>query len=54
MPIESIEHGARQLLGLGAEIEVLEPTELRAEVLRQARQLIAIYLTPASGSKPVS
>ena len=54
MPIESIEHGARQLLSLGAEIEILEPTELRAEVLRQARQLLTIYLTPAAGSKPVS
>ena len=43
MPIESIEQGARQLLAFGAEIEVIEPAELRAEVLRQARQLLGVY-----------
>ena len=43
LPIESIEQGARQLLGFGAEIEVIEPVELRAEVLRQARQLVSLY-----------
>ena len=43
MPIESIEHGARQLLGFGAEIEVIEPVELRAEVLRQAARLLELY-----------
>ena len=43
MPIESIEHGARQLLGFGAEVEVLAPAELRTELLRQARALLALY-----------
>jgi predicted DNA-binding transcriptional regulator YafY len=43
MPIESIEQGARQVLGFGAEIEVIEPAELRAEVLRQARRLMTIH-----------
>lgn len=43
VPLESIEHGARQLLGFGAEIEVVEPAELRAEVQRQAAQLLALY-----------
>ncbi len=47
MPIESIEHGARQLLGFGAEVEVLEPAELRAQVLWQAGQLITLYQASA-------
>lgn len=50
MPIESVEHGARQLLGLGAEVEVIEPAELRAEVLRQAHALIANYQRRANPS----
>ncbi len=41
MPIESIEHGARQLLALGGEIEVLEPAELRARIIEDARAIIA-------------
>ena len=48
MPIESSEHGARQLLGFGAEVEVLEPAELRAQVRRQAGQLLALYEDSAS------
>ncbi len=43
LPIESIEHGARQLLGFGAEVEVLEPAELRTQMLQQAGQLMALY-----------
>jgi predicted DNA-binding transcriptional regulator YafY len=43
MSVESIEHGARQLLGYGAEIEVLTPIELRAEMFRQASQLVAAH-----------
>jgi predicted DNA-binding transcriptional regulator YafY len=41
LAIESIEHGARQLLAFGAEVEVIEPPALRHEVLRQARALVA-------------
>jgi predicted DNA-binding transcriptional regulator YafY len=41
MPIESIEHGARQLLAFGGEIEVLEPPELRAKVIEDARAVMA-------------
>ena len=41
--IESIEQGARQMLGYGAEIEVVEPEELRAEMLNQAAKLVSIY-----------
>lgn len=43
IPIELIEHGARQLLGFGAEVEVLEPAELRTQILQQAGQLLALY-----------
>ena len=48
MPIESIEQGARQLLGFGAEIEVVEPAELRTELLRQVRALVALYAPAAA------
>lgn len=43
LPIESIEHGARQVLGFGAEMEVLSPPALRAEVLRGATALVALH-----------
>lgn len=43
LPIESIEHGARQVLGFGAEIEVLLPPALRALVLRLANSLAALH-----------
>ena len=43
LPIESIEHGARQLLSFGAEVEVIEPATLRSEVLKQARGAVALY-----------
>ncbi|MBI5255455.1 MAG: WYL domain-containing protein [Burkholderiales bacterium] len=43
LPIESIEHGARQLLALGDEAQVLGPPELRAELLRLARLVLARY-----------
>ncbi len=46
LAIESIEHGARQLLAFGAEIEVIEPAALRNEVLRQARALLARHARP--------
>jgi predicted DNA-binding transcriptional regulator YafY len=49
LAIESIEHGARQLLGFGAEIEVIGPPALRDEVLRQARALLARH-APASAA----
>lgn len=37
LSLESVEHGARQILGYGAEVEAIEPAELRAEVERLAR-----------------
>jgi predicted DNA-binding transcriptional regulator YafY len=51
IPIESIEQGARQLLGFGAEIEVIEPTALRAEMIRQAARLMAVYREPRSSAR---
>lgn len=41
--IESIEHGARQLLSFGAEVEVIEPAALSSAVLKQARGVVALY-----------
>lgn len=43
LPTESIEEGARQLLALGAEIEVIEPAALRAELLLRASQVVVVY-----------
>ena len=37
VPLESVEHGARQILGYGAEVEAIEPAALRAEVGRLAK-----------------
>ena len=50
LPIESIEEGARQLLAWGAEIEVVEPAALRAQLLLQASQLFALYGGAVSGT----
>jgi predicted DNA-binding transcriptional regulator YafY len=43
VPIESIPHAAGLLLGLGANVEVLEPPELRAELARRAAEVVALY-----------
>lgn len=43
VPIESIEHAARDFLRLGAEAEVLAPDPLRAAMRTAAKQLAAIY-----------
>jgi predicted DNA-binding transcriptional regulator YafY len=51
--VESIEHGARYLLGFGPEIEVIEPAKLRAEMLRQTNALQALYLRCSTdGAQP--
>ena len=52
IPIESIEQGARQLLGFGAELEIIEPTQLRAAVLRQADDVAALYRGRAADAPP--
>ncbi|RJP68831.1 MAG: WYL domain-containing protein [Comamonadaceae bacterium] len=43
LAVESVEQGARHLLGFAAEIEVLQPLALRAELARQAERVAALY-----------
>ncbi|VVU50999.1 transcriptional regulator [Burkholderia anthina] len=43
MPIESIEHGARKLLGFGAEVKVLGPRELVNALTENLAAMKAIY-----------
>jgi len=49
LPLESIEHGARQILGYGAEVEVLEPVALREEVARLAEAIRDRHVTATRG-----
>ena len=43
IPIESIDHAARELLSLGADTEVLEPAALRRRMGDLARRLADLY-----------
>jgi predicted DNA-binding transcriptional regulator YafY len=43
VPIESMRHGVHALLQLGAEVEVLGPPELRAQMTAAAQALAAHY-----------
>ncbi|MBS7807827.1 YafY family protein [Variovorax sp. PCZ-1] len=43
LPIESIEQGVRQLLGFGAQVQVIEPTELRSLFLQELANIKSIY-----------
>jgi predicted DNA-binding transcriptional regulator YafY len=43
VPIESLIHAHQDLLRLGADVEVLEPEELRLRLAQTARSLAAIY-----------
>jgi hypothetical protein len=43
VPIESIEHAAREMLRLGAEAEVLQPTALRTQMRDAAQAMRALY-----------
>jgi predicted DNA-binding transcriptional regulator YafY len=43
VPIESIEHAAREMLKLGAEAEVIAPRELRERLRNSARAMLALY-----------
>lgn len=43
VPIESIGNAATQLVRYGDRLEVLDPPELRAELSRLARSLVALY-----------
>ncbi len=48
VPIESVEHAHDEFLRLGADIEVLQPTELRERIARTVAELAAMY-----GNSPV-
>ena len=50
--VESIEHGARQLLAFGAEIEVLAPASLRDAMRAQAASVVAVYDAPPPSRPP--
>jgi predicted DNA-binding transcriptional regulator YafY len=43
VPIESLQHARSEFLRLGAEVEVVEPALLRAEMARTAGRLAALY-----------
>jgi predicted DNA-binding transcriptional regulator YafY len=43
LPIESVEHGVRQLLGYGAEVKVLEPAILKAALRRELQRVACLY-----------
>ncbi len=43
IPIESIEHGVRQFLAYGPEIEVMGPMELRQKISHAAQAVTALY-----------
>jgi predicted DNA-binding transcriptional regulator YafY len=43
VPIESIEHAAREMLRLGAEAEVIEPRALRERLRASAQDMLALY-----------
>jgi len=45
IPIESIDHAAREMLKLGAEAEILAPPELRQAMIELTARLGAIYQT---------
>ncbi len=43
LPMESVEHGVRQMLGFGAEVKVLEPSALKTALLQELTRLNAAY-----------
>jgi predicted DNA-binding transcriptional regulator YafY len=43
LTFESLDDARAQLLGLGADIVVEEPAELRQELARVAAQIVALY-----------
>jgi predicted DNA-binding transcriptional regulator YafY len=45
VPIESVRHGHTELLRLGADVETLEPPELRAMLTETAQELARLYGT---------
>lgn len=49
IPIESVPHARHALLQLGAEVEVLDPPELRAEIARSAAAMLQRYPEASGG-----
>jgi predicted DNA-binding transcriptional regulator YafY len=43
IPIETVEHAARQMLRLGADVKVVRPVALRRAVLKTARAMVGLY-----------
>ncbi len=43
LPFEKLEYAQASLLGLGADVEVLEPAELRGQMVAAAAALGALY-----------
>jgi predicted DNA-binding transcriptional regulator YafY len=43
LPIESIEHGMRQVLGYGAEVKVMEPASLKTALQKELERLALLY-----------
>jgi predicted DNA-binding transcriptional regulator YafY len=50
IPIESVKHAAHQLMQLGADVEVLEPAELRDTISRAARDMTRRYCGESGGT----
>ncbi|WP_407700799.1 WCX domain-containing protein [Streptomyces endophyticus] len=50
LPIESIGHAHDEFLRLGADIEVLEPAELRERISATARALARTYADTETGN----
>jgi predicted DNA-binding transcriptional regulator YafY len=43
LPIEDVDHAAREMLKLGAEVEVLEPRELREKMIEVVKRMATLY-----------
>ncbi|MGW4497329.1 helix-turn-helix transcriptional regulator [Micromonospora sp. NPDC004336] len=54
LPVESADVAYQQLLGLGPEAEVLDPSELRARLAEAARRSAELYATPPPPGRDAS
>jgi predicted DNA-binding transcriptional regulator YafY len=50
LPVESVDHAVGQFLRLGADVEVLEPAELRDRIARTVAELVERYGNSRTGS----